>query len=266
MPKLVGLFASVAGTAAKRAVRGWPVALAVVGYAAVMLAGTALFGRLGIVGGFLLGFVEAACISSYLHLLSIVVGNQKLSWDEVRVSFFALLWDVIAVLFVLWIASWGIGALVRAAPDRAAFISAAWGLLVAIFLNPVPEIIYLRVGQRVAGTDWFATYLIGPSIRFIQEHWIEWFIPNLLFGAALLALVVGVRGLDAQTLMLQLPSLFSLEGAYLLAPSLLSGGSSLWLAPVVLALTHYVMVFRGVLFQELRGGGWRARALKGAWR
>lgn len=266
MPKLLGLFVSVAGTAAKRAVRGWPVALAVLGYAVVMYAGALLLSPLGIVGGFILGFIEAACISSYLHLLSVVVSGSKLTWDDARVGFFALLWDVIAVLFVLWIASWGIGALVRAVPERAAFISAAWGLLVAIFLNPVPEIIYLRGGNaRVAGVDWFATYLIGPSIRFIQAHWIEWFLPNLVFGFALVALVMGVRGLDAPTLMTLLPSLFSLEGAYLLAPSLLEG-NSLWLAPVVLALCHYAMVYRGLLFQELQRGGWRARSLRGAWR
>ncbi|HUB07683.1 MAG TPA: hypothetical protein VMB50_11805 [Myxococcales bacterium] len=260
MPKLLGLFLSVGATAAKRALRGWPVALAVLGYAALMVAATFLFGRLGIVGGFILGFIEAACISSYLHLLSVVVSGSKLTLDDLRAGFFALLWDVIGVLFVLWIASWGIDALVQAAGDHGRFVSAAWGLLVAIFLNPVPELIYLR---RAPGRT---TDLIVASARFVHEHWIEWFLPNLLFGFALLALVVGVQSLDAPTLMIYLPKLFSLEGAYQLAPSLIQGGSSLWLAPIVLALCHYVMVYRGLLFQEIQGGGWRARALRGAWR
>ncbi|MHB8420243.1 MAG: hypothetical protein ACYDCL_19385 [Myxococcales bacterium] len=260
MPKLVGLFIEVAATAARRALRGWPAALAVLGYAALMLASTALFGRLGLVGGFILGFVEAACISSYLHLLSVVVAGSKLTWDDARAGFLALLWDVIGVLFALWIASFGVDLLKRAAGEHGGFVLAAWGLLVAVFLNPIPELIYQH---RAPGRT---TDLLLASARFIHEHWIEWFIPNLLFGIVLLALVTGVRGLDAQTLMIELPSLFSLEGAFLLAPSLLSGGSSLWLAPLVLALCHYVMVYRGLLFQQIQGGGWRARSLRGAWR
>ncbi len=259
VPKTLNLFVDVARTSFARAIRGWPVALAVLAYAALMLSCTAIFGGLGLVGGFILGFIEAGCISSYLHLLSVVVGGQKLSWDDLRQGFFALLWDVIGVLFALWIASFAIGYLAQAAGEHGAFVKAAWGLLVAVFLNPVPELIYLR---RAPGRT---TDLLAASARFIHEHWIEWFVPNLLFGVALIALVSGVRGLDARTLMVSLPSLFSLEGAYLLAPTLLSG-SSLWLAPLVLALTHYAMIYRGVLFQEIQGGGWRARALRGAWR
>jgi hypothetical protein len=37
-------------------------------------------------------------------------------------------------------------------------------------------------------------------------------------------------------------------------------------APLVLALCHYAMVFRGLLFKEIQGGGWRARAFRKAWR
>ena len=33
-----------------------------------------------------------------------------------------------------------------------------------------------------------------------------------------------------------------------------------------LALCHYAMVFRGVLFKEIQGGGWRARAFRSAFR
>lgn len=260
MPKLVSLFVDVAGTAAKRAVSGWPAALAVLLYAAVMLAALTLLGPLGLVGGFMIGFVEAACISNYLHLLSVVVAGNRLDWVDLKAGFLALLWDVIGVLFVLWIASYAVGYLRGAAGDHGEAISAGYGLLVAIFLNPVPELIYQR---HAAGRT---TDLLLASARFVQEHWIEWFLPNLIFGAAILALIVGVRGLDARTLMVTLPGLFSLQGVYLLAPSLLSQSGTLWLAPLVLALCHYAMVFRGVLFKEIQGGGWRARAFRSAFR
>ncbi len=260
MPKLVSLFIEVAGTAGKRAVAGWPAALAVLLYAAVMLAAALFLGPLGLVGGFIIGFIEAACISNYLHLLSVVVAGSKLDWSDLKAGFLALLWDVIGVLFVLWIASYAVGFLREAAGDHGEAVTAGYGLLVAIFLNPVPELIYQR---RSAGRT---TDLLLMSARFVQEHWVEWFIPNLLFGAALLALVVGVRGLDAKTLMVTLPGLFSLQGAYRLAPSLLLQPGAVWQAPLVLALSHYAMVFRGVLFKEIQGGSWRARAFRSAFR
>jgi hypothetical protein len=260
VPKLIGLYIDVARSAAQLALKGWPAALAVLLYAGVMVVGTILLGPLGLVGGFILGFVEAACISSYLHLLSVVVSGSKLGWDELKASFLALLWDVIGVLFMLWIASYAIEALRQMAGDHAGAVTAGWGLLVAIFLNPVPELIYQR---RSPGRT---TELLLSSAKFVQQHWIEWFLPNLLFGVALLALIFGVRSLDAQTLMVTLPGLFSLQGVYLLGPSLLSQSGALWLAPIVLALCHYAMVFRGLLFKEIQGGGWRARAFRNAWR
>jgi hypothetical protein len=66
--------------------------------------------------------------------------------------------------------------------------------------------------------------------------------------------------------MVELPGLFSLQGAYVLGPSLLSQSGAIWLAPLVLALCHYAMVFRGLLFKEIQGGGWRARAFRSAFR
>jgi hypothetical protein len=260
MPKLLSLFVEVAATAARRALNGWPAALAVLLYAAIMVAAGMLLGPLGLVGGFIIGFIEAACISNYLHLLSVVVAGSKLDWVDLKAGFLAMLWDVIGVLFVLWIASYAVSFLRQAAGDHGGAITAGYSLLVAIFLNPIPELIYQR--HSVGRT----TDLLVSSARFVQEHWIEWFIPNLLFGVALLALAYGVHGLDAETLMVDLPRLFTLEGAYRLAPALLTVPGSLWVAPLVLALCHYAMVFRGVLFKEIQGGGWRARAFRSAFR
>lgn len=260
MVKVLRLYLSVATVALSRALRAWPVALAVLLYAAIMAIGAALFGPLGLAGGFILGLLEAGCISSYLQLLSVAITGSRLSFADLKTSFLALLWDVIGVLFALWILSFLIDALVRAAPERALFIRAAFGLLVGLFLNPVPEIIYQR---RAAGRT---TELLLTSARFIQEHWVEWFIPNVVLGAGLLGLAFGVGALRTHELMISLPSLFSLEGAYQLGPALLSGGASLWRAPILLAGCHFAMVFRGLLFQELSTGGWRGRALRSSWR
>ena len=65
--------------AARRAIAAWPVALSLVVYAVVMLAAIVAFAPLGIVGGFLLGLVAAACWSSYLELLSQAVSGAKIA-------------------------------------------------------------------------------------------------------------------------------------------------------------------------------------------
>ena len=254
------LLARVAATAARRSLAGWPVALSVFLYAAILVAAGMLFGRLGLAGGFILGFVEAACVSGYLYLLSVVVSGSRLAWGDVRDGFLALLWDVIGVVFFLWLASFGVEALIRMAGPHGEAVGAGWGLIVAIFLNPIPELIYQR---RAPGRT---VDRLVASARFVQDHWIEWFVPNLLFGVALLGLVFGAGAYQARFLIIALPSLFSLEGAFQLAPALLGRGDALWVAPLVLALCHYAMVFRGLLFQEIARGGWRARALRDAWR
>ncbi|MHB1844595.1 MAG: hypothetical protein ACYCWW_07150 [Deltaproteobacteria bacterium] len=249
------LLARLALLAARRAFKAWPVALAVVVYAVAMAVGGMIFGRLGLAGGFLVGLLETVCIASYLHLLSLAVAGSKLQWQDLWSGVGSFFNDVIGILFLLWIAGWAVGSLSNQAGDHAPFVMAAYGLLVAVFLNPVPEIIYQG---RSPGRS---LELVAVSFRFIQSHWIEWFLPNVALAFALVALVYGPRGVEPRELMVLLPSLFSLEGAYLLAPSLAQGGA-LWTVPLVLALAHYAMVFRGLLFQELAGGGWRARRLR----
>ncbi len=253
------LLARIAALAARRAVKAWPVALAVVLYAVAMAFGATIFGRLGMAGGFLLGLLEAACIASYLQLLALAVSGGKLSWDDLWRGVPTFLNAVIGVLFVLWIGGFVARSLSQGAGDHGPFVLAAYGLLIAVFLNPVPEIIYQgrSPGMSLA--------LVATSFRFVQEHWVEWFVPNLALGFALVALAFGPRGVEPRDLMVILPSLFTLEGAYLLGPSL-AQGASLWNVPLVLALAHYAMVYRGLLFQELSAGGWRAHGFRSSWR
>jgi hypothetical protein len=254
--KTVQLYGWVAWQALRLAIKAWPVALVVVGYAFLMGFAANLLSGLGMIGGFLLGILEALCISSYLYLLSQAVAGSRIGLADLRRNFATLFIEVIGVLFILWIAGYVVGFLARLASERSAFVMAAYGLAVAVFLNPVPEIIYQGRSQGRA------TDLVMDSVRFVQQHWIEWFVPNVLFGVLLIGIVYGGEALNAQTLMTTLPGLFSLQGGYQLAPQLLFGGRPMWLWPIVLAIVHYAMVYRGVLFRELAGGGWRVRAFR----
>ena len=255
MRLIVNLYGWVAREALFRAAKAWPVALATIAYALIFELVGRLVAPLGLAAGFILGFIEAGCIASYLYLLSRAVQGSRLKLEDLKQSFGAFFWDVIGVLFFLWIAGWVVEFVERMAGDHGAFIAAAYGLAVAVFLNPVPELIYLGRG-RGRTTD-----LLLESGRFVQTHWMEWFLPNLLFGVALLALALGRSAFNFETLSQTLPGLFSLQTGYSLGNSLVSF-SELWAWPLVLALVHYAMVFRGLLFQEITGGNWKVRAFR----
>jgi hypothetical protein len=255
MRLIVSLYGWVAREALFRAAKAWPVALATVVYALLFGLLGSLVAPLGLAAGFILGFVEAGCIGSYLYLLSRAVQGSRLRLEDLKQSFTAFFWDVIGVLFVLWIAGWVVQFVAQLAGDHGAFVAAAYGLAVAVFLNPVPELIYLGRG-RGRGTE-----LILESARFVQAHWVEWFIPNLIFGVALLALALGPAAFNFETLSQTLPGLFSLQTGYSLGVSLARFGGW-WTLPLILALAHYAMVFRGLLFQEIAGGNWKVRAFR----
>jgi len=74
------------------------------------------------------------------------------------------------VLFFLWIAGWVVELAERVAGDHGAFIAAAYGLAVAVFLNPVPELIYL--GRSHGRT----TDLLLESDVSCKPNWMEWFL------------------------------------------------------------------------------------------
>ena len=103
-------------------------------------------------------------------------------------------------------------------------------LIALIVLNPAPEVIYLK-GTR-GGLD-----TIQTCIKFIQENWIEWFIPNgLILAAAFWFLTRGAAFLPAW--------------------------SNLLVTLVAAMIFHLVMVFRGHLFEELDGTSHRQRMYK----
>jgi hypothetical protein len=199
---------------------------------AAQFAGT-LVAPLGIIGGYLLMFALIAGTSAYLYFTGEVVARSTTSVKELRKGFGAFFWSVMGLQFVLWIANWGISMALEGTSKKAA-LTIAITLIEAVALNAAPETIYIK-GTR-GGID-----TITASFNFLQENWIEWFIPNGLLLAGVYGLVVVV-----------LPAL---------------SGSSFWIAAVVLALGagalfHVVMVFRGVLYLALDGTSHRQRMYK----
>jgi hypothetical protein len=246
---MLALFRHVTGLALKRAAKSWPLAIGLVLYGLAMMLATVPLMRLGIVGGFLLSFVIAACFSSYLTLLADAVAGVPLRFAMLKSSFGARLWDVVSVMFAFWVISLATDVVVRGAGAKGPAIAAIVGITIAFFFNAVPELLYLGRSRSFE--------LLMESGRFVMANPFAWFAPNLLFGLVLLApsgALLAIRHPGELVLALQ-----GLASPTTVAAVLLE--QRLWAVPLLFFL-HFVMVFRGILFQELRSGSARMRAFR----
>jgi hypothetical protein len=245
---MLKLYARLAPRAVRLAVRGWPAGLALLLYATVIQIARGLLAQLGMAGGFLLGFVVAFLISSYLHLLSLAVADQRIRLTDLRESFGARFWDVVSVLFAVWVIQLGVELVTSSAGDHGRIISVLVGLTMVVFFNAVPELIYLARGQ-------FRSFaLLMESGRFISAHWPEWLGPTALMAAILLAPFGLIQHGTAAERLLNMQSLFSLDGLVLVIVAM-----PLWLKPIMLLFLTWAMVFRGLLFAALASGTARKR-------
>ena len=172
---MLSLYRKVTVEAARRAIAAWPVALSLVVYAVIVVAAAIAFTPLGIIGGLLVGFIVAACWSSYLELLSQAVAGAKLRirWDDFKRTFMVRFWDVISVMFAFWIISFVTGPFVRGPSGPAA--AAIIGFAIAFFFNAVPELLYQGSSRSFA--------LLLDSARFMFRFPVVWLLPNVLFAA-----------------------------------------------------------------------------------
>jgi hypothetical protein len=177
-------------------------------------------------GGFLLGLARSAALSLYCFFLGGLVANQKVGLDQLKTSLGAYFWSWISIFFVLWVVDLVLTPLFKTNPD----LVLPFTLVKLVALNAVPEVIYQK-GTR-GGLE-----TITRSFAFLQESWIEWFVPNaLLLGLFAAAFVFGAA--SAGTL----------------------GGVGVALVGAI--LLHVAMVFRGFLFEALDGSTHRQRMFR----
>jgi hypothetical protein len=184
---------------------------------------------LGIAGGFVLGLARAAGFSIYTYFVAQIVAKNRVGLADLRTSIGAYFWTWINLFFVLWIIDIILGPMSSTADGRRMY--QALMMMELVILNAAPEIIYIK-GTR-GGID-----TIQRSFLFLQENWIEWFIPNALILAVIW---LGWTG-TIPFLALPMPAIT---------------------VPVLVgALLHIAMVFRGFLFESLDGSTHRQRMFK----
>lgn len=240
----LAIYSEAAGAAARGFARSaWAFGLLLILFPILVVAGM-LLGPLGILGGFILAFINAACAGTYLATLQDALSVRRtLSFGLIRANLGRHTGDILSVLFPLWIFSLLVGML--PVPPLATTVVA---LIVALFFNPVPEMIGRA---RTRGMD-----LLGESMSFMGANWPEWIAPQLVVLGAAIALrpaeAVGILGL------------FGPHMGFVMAGSLATSGGTGPMGWAIglgtVALVHLMMLFRGALYERLASGGRRARA------
>jgi hypothetical protein len=240
--------------------RSWVVAVAVVVFAGLMILATALVAPLGLLGGFVIGAVNALLIGATLHLIEqAVLGSRLITFRDVPPSFGQYFWDVIGVGFILWVPVLVLEKAMETNP-QGAFITAAVFLLLFILLNPAPEVIYQI--RHDSPLD-----VLRESYQFVLENWIEWFLPLAVviapFGLSFFVGLSGRLGRGAGLDFFQILVLpFTLLTAWFDYLGLPTGAGSFVVLVLTPLLAVAMLVFRGHLFAALHGSSRRQRLFR----
>lgn len=208
------------------------------------------FSVLGMAGDFLASLLAFLLLTIYYGWMAEAAEGRKLKLAELCSFDFSIFWSLMGVGFVLWIFS-----MLFLSPMVAAFPKEPIGLMASlvlfIFLNPIPELIYQH---RVDGFGGVKT-----AISFSIENWIEWFLPFVLLllpwltqnsFSALKALAKANPLIPFGPILEACAVNLQLSGVPLSSFGLLLIGS---------ILAHFFMLFRGRLYIELGRGSRRQR-------
>jgi len=222
----VALYRRVFGRAAELIARNWPVLGSLFLYTFVLRVALELVPLLGFIGGMLFSLLWAGCVGSFLYLVEMMVRTSRVSLADLRRSAGAYLWDVVGVTFVVWLGFRLIAMVLEGMPQGPVLFLCVQ-LIVAVFFNAVPELIYLG---RASSLE-----LLRQSYVFIGDNWIEWFPAT----GALALLVLALAAVPVESFPLALVK-----------------------ASVVALFVAYAMVVRGLLFLELDASTRRSRAFR----
>lgn len=202
-----------------------------------------LVAPLGILGGLVITLLNAACAGTYLAMLhDALTVRRSLGVSALRTNLGAYTWDIVNVLFPLWIVDLVLGLL-----GVPWVVTLVFAIAVFLFLNPVPEMIGR---SRSGGLD-----LLRDAGKFMMDRGPEWLAPQLA-ALALLWLAFPAQALPVLSLF---GARFGFTNTGSLATSVGSGPGGWAIGLGLVALVHLVMLFRGALYVRLNSGGRRAR-------
>lgn len=187
LTETLALYQSAFHKTGQSLIRGWMTIAAVVGFGFLLMLATQIASPLGMVGGFLLGAVNALLVGATLSLVEQSISHARaLTIKDLIASVGHYFWDVIGIGFILWLPLMALDLSMQANP-YGQLISYAALLLLFLLLNPAPEIIYqVRHDSPLE--------VLKTSYEFVLENWIEWFLP---FAIILIPIVLSPTGLQS---------------------------------------------------------------------
>ncbi|MBH0189206.1 MAG: hypothetical protein HP494_01210 [Nitrospira sp.] len=242
--------------------RSWVMVAALIGFALLFVGAARIVGPLGMIGGVLLGLVNALLVGATLRLIEQSLSAVRtIQFTDVTESFGHYFWDVIGVGFVLWLPMMALDMGTQANP-YGGFLSSAVMLLLFILLNAAPEVIYQI--RHDSPLDVFKA-----SYEFVLEHWIEWFLPFAILALPIVVSPSGIQeffnlstgvgrgaGLNFFQLIL-LP--FTLIGGWMSYVGLDPDAQWVFLLLLTPLVATTALLFRGHLFALLRSSTRRQR-------
>lgn len=237
------LYYQVAHDTWKHVQHNWWIAFLPLVYGFIFLIAGLIAAQLGMLGGFLLGFVLAVCTSSYLYFIAGVVTGNRMTFTELGESWRPYLSPVITILFFFFVVQLTLS-IILPGMAGAGLISLVINLGLLIVLNPIPEIIYQ--GRR-EGFD-----MLQESVDFLRENGVEWFAPQVVIALLSFVAPLPFMAVVSQSGSLSAPTFGSNE--------LLFGSVTGILMAIISAVLFYLlMVFRGLLFRALANSTRRQR-------
>ncbi len=224
----------------KSLIKNWLIIFTGLVYSTILFVGTLISPLFWILSRLFLLILSSAMVSNYLYLLQQIVEKDRFSLQDFKDGFLIYLRKVWTVYFIGFVALLGIDIFLR--PLIVGFVGPFvyhFGLifLMVFLLNALPETIYQK-----SYNGWES---IKSSVEFIKEHWIEWYLPNVLLvvilafitGSAIINVFDNVTSLGAIT-----------RGPFGIILYLLG---QLWFS--------YMMIYRGFLFELLNTSSRRKR-------
>jgi hypothetical protein len=244
---LVKIYMLAALDASQRIRGSWSAIVGLLALALGLLLINTVSVHLGILGGFLQSIYQAVAITYYLGWLRESSQFRRLRFSELKSFDWGLFQSVISILFILYLLQWGVVMLTTGMNAGWAF--AILQMLVVVLLNSLPETLYLTRRDGMDG--------IQESFSFTTANWIEWYLPYLIILSPLLLM----GGYSLPTILAQ-THIFSPALAVISVPAILFPGLQVLVLPLGLILSHWFMLFRAKLYQELEGGSRRQRIFK----
>lgn len=136
-----------------------------------------LRGPLYILSGILIAIVTSSLISNYLYLLFNIINYNRMTLQDFKQGFTYFIWKIYGVLFIGYLANLLLSFIYPMIGDFSSALSLIISISIVIFLNPLPETIYLKHYESLEN--------IIYSFEFIQANWLNWLLPNAILTIVL---------------------------------------------------------------------------------